>query len=79
MRSSSERPGSKSTRSAWSAVRGPQPVPGKDGGLLPVLRNGFGHYSEALRRDLLALHALRNGRPSRVPSLDDYLGKEAGV
>lgn len=45
----------------------------KDGGLLPVLRNGFGHYSEALRRDLLALAELGARRPSRVPSLDDYL------
>jgi hypothetical protein len=49
----------------------------KDGSLLPVLKNGFGHYSEALRRDLLALHDLGARRPARVPDLDDYLEKGA--
>jgi len=45
----------------------------KDGSLLPVLKNGFGHYSEALRRDLLALAELGNRRPAKVPSLTEYL------
>jgi hypothetical protein len=61
----------------WKHVDRQEGVLTKDGGLLPVLRNGFGHYSEALRRDLLALAELGARRPSRVPSLDDYLGRGA--
>lgn len=61
----------------WKYVDRQEGVLTKDGGLLPVLRNGFGHYSEALRRDLLALTELGARRPSKVPDLAVYL-KERG-
>jgi hypothetical protein len=57
----------------WKYVDQQEGVITKDGGLLPVLRNGFGHYSEALRRDLLALTELGARRPSKVPDLATYL------
>lgn len=57
----------------WKHVDRKEGVLTEDGGLLPVLRNGFGHYSEALRRDLLALAELGARRPSKVPDLAAYL------
>ena len=43
------------------------------GELLPCLGRGYTTYAESIRRDLQALYELADRRPSRVPSLDDYL------
>jgi len=48
------------------------------GELLPCLRWGYTTYSEALRRDLELVYTLAHKRPSKAPSLEDYL-KQRGA
>ena len=45
------------------------------GELLGCLGRGYTAYSEALRRDIEMLYNLARRRPSKVPSLDDFLEK----
>ena len=46
------------------------------GELLPCLGRGFTAYSEALRRDLEALAAMTNRKPSRVPTIEQIIAQK---
>ena len=45
----------------------------KDGSLLPCLGRGFTAYSEAIRRDIQALHDMATKKPERVPTIEQIV------
>ena len=47
----------------------------KTGELLPCLGRNFTAYTESLRRDLEALAAIASKKTSRLPTLDEIIGK----
>jgi DNA-binding transcriptional ArsR family regulator len=51
---------------------------GEDGLLVPALRRSHLAYSNSIRRDLEALHGLRDGKKRAPASLADYL-KQRGA
>lgn len=62
-----------------SAYIDQQPIITKDGALIPCLSKGYIAFSNALRRDLVALGELAKIKPSKVPTLKQIISEHEAI